>query len=205
MRVSKKLTFPLLILAITFSACAQQSHLDKFYQQYHDTGDNLGIDPTFLFSASFGGNGVNIGNDDAAGKADNDRADGNGNSSSNASSGNSGTTDRADGSDKEGNWMHKITAIRCMIIDGKKTPNATAEWSDLTHALRADRFEEWFSIRKGTGRVQLLSRDKGDTMEEIACLIVGDDGSGLFFHLRGHFTAADRARMESALQSHDSE
>ena len=173
----KKLTFPLLILAITFSACAQSSHLDKFYEQYHDTANGLGIDPTFLFSASFSGNKDH---------------DGDGNSN--------------DGkADKDGNWMHKITAIRCMIIDGKKTSGAAKEWSDLTASLRADNFEEWFSIRKGTGRVQLLSRDKKDTMEEIACLIVGDDGSGLFFHLRGHFTAADRARMESALQSHDSE
>lgn len=168
----KSLTFPLLILAFTFSACAQQSHLDRFYQQYHDTGANLGLDPTFLFSASFGGNGNGVS------EAGDDHGD---------------------------NWMHKITAIRCMIIDGKKTPNAAGEWSDLTHALRADHFEEWLSIRKGTGRVQLLSQDKGDTMEEIACLIVGDDGGGLFFYLRGHFTAADRARMESALQSHDSE
>jgi hypothetical protein len=173
----KKLTFPLLILAITFSACAQSSHLDKFYKQYHDTGDGLGIDPTLLFSASFSGNKDN---------------DGDGNS-------------KEGKADKDSNWMHKITAIRCLIIDGKKTPAAAKEWSDLTASLRADNFEEWFSIRKGTGRVQLLSRDKNDTMEEIACLIVGDDGSGLFFHLRGHFTAADRARMESALQSHDSE
>lgn len=174
----KKLTFPLLILAITFSACAQSSHLDKFYEQYHDNGDGLGIDPTFLFSASFSGNKDNNGNNG----------------------------DSKDGKDdKDSNWMHKITRIRCMIIDGKKTPNAAKEWSDLTASLRADHFEEWFSIRKGTGRVQLLSRDKNETMEEIACLIVGDDGSGLFFHLRGHFTAADRARMESALQSHDSE
>lgn len=173
MRVSKKLTFPLLILAFTFSACAQQSHLDKFYRQYHDNGDNPGLDPGFLFSASFGSHSEAYGSRDNGGN--------------------------------DSDWMRKITAIRCMIIDGKKTPNAAGEWSDLTGALRADHFEEWFSIRKGTGRVQLLSRDKGDTMEEIACLIVGDDGSGLFFHLRGHFTAADRARMQSALQSHDSE
>jgi len=173
----KKLTFPLLILAITFSACAQSSHLDKFYEQYHDTGDGLGIDPTFLFSASFSGNSGNNGDDK------------NGNSGKDAN---------------DSNWMHKITSIRCMIIDGKKTP-AAKEWSDLTSSLRADHFEEWFSVRKGTGRFQLLSRDKGDTMEQIACLIVGDDGSGLFFHLRGNFTAADRARIERALQSHSSE
>jgi hypothetical protein len=189
----KKLTFPLLILAIAFSACAQSSHLDKFFEQYHNAGDGLGIDPTFLFSASFSGNNGNNGD-----------SGNNGNNGDNSNNGNDG--DGKEGkADKDGNWMHKITAIRCMIIDGKKTPGAAKEWSDLTASLRADRFEEWFSIRKGTGRVQLLSRDKNDTMEEIACLIVGDDGSGLFFHLRGHFTAADRARMESALQSHDSE
>jgi len=188
MRVSKKLTFPLLILVCAFTACAQNSHLDRFYQQYHDSGDNLGVDPGFLFSASFSGNG----HIDFDGKS--------------GDSGNSGKNDGNNDSKKDDtNWMHKITAIRCMIIDGKKTTGAASEWSDLSKALRADHFEEWFSVRKGTGRVQLLSRDKGETMEEIACLIVGDDNSGLFFHLRGHFTAADRARMESALQSHDSE
>ena len=163
----KKLTFPLLILLIAFTACAQSSHLDKFYQQYHDTDNIGGIDPSFLFNASFSLNN-NDGKDDA-------------------------------------NWLHKITSVRCLIIDGKKTPNAAREWSDLSASLRGDGFEEWFSIRKGQGRVQLLSHDKNDVMDEVACLIVGDDGSGLFFHLRGHFTAADRARMESALQSHDSE
>jgi Domain of unknown function (DUF4252) len=165
----KKLTFPLCVLLIAFTACAQSSHLDKFYQQYHSTDNGDGIDPTFLFSASF-----SLNNGDSK-------------------------------DDKDGNWMHKITSVRCLIIDGKKTPDAVREWSDLSASLRADHFEEWFSIRKGQGRVQLLSHDKNDVMEEIACLIVGDDGSGLFFHLRGHFTAADRARMEAALQSHDNE
>ena len=167
----KKLTFPLLILALSFTACAQNSHLDKFYQQYHDSNTDLGVDPSFLFSASLNGN-VNFG--------------GNGDS-------------------KDSNLLHKITAIRCLIIDGKKNHESAREWADLSSSLRADHFEEWFSVRKGTGRVQLLSRDKGDAMEEIACLIVGDDGSGLFFHLRGHFTAADREKLQQALQSHDSE
>ena len=162
----KKLTFPLLVLLFAFSACAQSSHLDKFYQQYHDTDNGGGIDPSFLFNASF-----SLNNTDS----------------------------------KDDNWFHKITSVRCLIIDGKKTPDAAREWSDLSASLRADHFEEWLSIRKGQGRLQLLSHDKSDVMDEVACLIVGDDGSGLFFHLRGHFTAADRARMEAALQSHDSE
>ena len=163
----KKLTAPLLILLVGFTACAQSSHLDRFYQQYHNADEaNHGFDPGLIFSASF--------------------------SAHNSDS-------------EEGNWLKRVTAVRCMVIDGKKSPDAAKEWSDLGASLRADHFEEWFSIRKGQGRVQFLSRDKGDVMEEVACLIVGDDGSGLFFHLRGHFTTADRAKMESALQSKDSE
>lgn len=110
-----------------------------------------------------------------------------------------------DSDDKNDNWTHKITALRCLIIDGKKASDPAQEWSDLNTSLRADHFEEWFSVRKGKERFQLLSRDDKDNMEDIACVIVGDDGGGLFFHLRGHFTAADKARMESALQDHDSE
>ncbi|HXB95620.1 MAG TPA: DUF4252 domain-containing protein [Puia sp.] len=102
-------------------------------------------------------------------------------------------------------WMHRITSVRCLIIDGKKSTMGEREWSDLGASLQADRFEEWFSARKGKSRFQLLSRDGKDNLEDIACLIIGDDGGGLFFHLRGHFTAADKARIESALQGHDSE
>ena len=108
-------------------------------------------------------------------------------------------------SDDKNNWLSKVTSVRCLIIDGKKAVDPTQEWNDLTASLRADHFEEWFSVRKGKGRVQLLSLDNKDNVEDIACVIVSDDGGGLFFHLRGHFTAADKARMESALQEHDSE
>jgi Domain of unknown function (DUF4252) len=108
-------------------------------------------------------------------------------------------------SDDKNNWLSKVTSVKCLIIDGKKAVDPTQEWNDLNASLRADHFEEWFSVRKGKGRVQLLSLDNKDNMEDIACVIVGDDGGGLFFHLRGHFTAADKARMESALQDHDSE
>ena len=165
----KKLSLPLLISLITFSACAQSSHLDKFYDQYHAANDGDGIDPSFLFNLSFAFH----------------------------------TRDNQD--QKAGNWTRKITSVRCLVIDSKKTPNATGEWSDLSSSLRADHFEEWFSVRKGKGRVQLLSRDDKDNMEDIACVIAGDDGGGLFFHLKGHFTAADKARMEAALQDHDNE
>src|ERR1700753_74388 len=160
----KKLTFPVLILLVAFSACAQNSHLDKFYRQYTSakSDGDLSVDPNLLLSASFSGGG------------------------------------RTDGS-----WMHRITSVRCMLVDSKKTPDAGQEWADLSNSLRADHFEEWYTFRKGKSRVELLSRD-GNPME-IACLLVGDDGGGLCFHLLGHFTAEDKARIEAALQNHENE
>ncbi|HVS95301.1 MAG TPA: DUF4252 domain-containing protein [Puia sp.] len=107
--------------------------------------------------------------------------------------------------DSEKSWMHKITQVRCLIIDAKNNGGGGREWDDLGASLRADRFEEWFSVRKGKSRFQLLSRDGRDSLKDLACLIVGDDGGGLFFHLRGHFTEADKAKIEAALQSHDGE
>ena len=107
--------------------------------------------------------------------------------------------------DSEKDWTHRITSIRCLIIDGKNSAAGEREWSDLGASLKADRFEEWFSVRKGKSRFQLLSRDDKADRKEIACLIIGDDGGGLFFHMRGHFTDADKARIEAALQDHDSE
>lgn len=123
-------------------------------------------------------------------------------------SGNAGFLFRASFSgnneNKDEDWMHKITAIRCLIIDGKNTA-ANREWAELGASLQADHFEEWFSARKGKSKFQLLSHDGKNSLEDVACLIIGDDGGGLFFHLRGHFTAEDKAKLEAALQSHDAE
>jgi uncharacterized protein DUF4252 len=107
--------------------------------------------------------------------------------------------------DAAGNWLHRVSSVRCLVIDGKKSTQAKQEWVDLTASLRADHFEEWFSSRKGRQRFQLLSLDGKDNFTEFACVIVGDDDSGVFFDLRGRFTAADKARIEGALQSHDNE
>jgi len=97
----------------------------------------------------------------------------------------------------------KITTLRCFIIDGKKTPHAAREFRDLEHAVRDDHFEEWFSIRKGKGRVAAYSLDGPGDLKDLVCLLVGDEDGGLFFHLRGHFTDADKARLEAALQDRD--
>lgn len=98
----------------------------------------------------------------------------------------------------------KISTLQCLIIDGKKSPHAAREFRDLEHAVLDDRFEEWFSIRKGKGKIVAWSLDGPNDIKDVACLVVGDDDSGLFFHIRGHFTDADKARLEAALQEKDS-
>src|SRR5579859_5956885 len=94
----------------------------------------------------------------------------------------------------------KISTLQCLLIDGKKSVDAGREFRDLERAVSADHFEEWFSIRKGKGRVAAYSLDGPGDLKDLVCLLVGDDDGGLFFHLRGHFTAADKARLEAALQ-----
>jgi len=95
---------------------------------------------------------------------------------------------------------NKISKLHCLIIDGKKTPHAAREFRELEHAVLDDHFEEWFSIRKGKGKVAAYSLDGSGDVKELVFLLVGDDDGGLFFHLRGHFTDDDKARIAAALQ-----
>jgi hypothetical protein len=177
-----------LFIVISLSACAQQSHLDKFYQKYHssdgitfsggsssdgtsgsikisgDSGGSISIDPSLLLNANFSGKG----------NADN-------------------------------NWMRKITNLRLLILDGEKTPSAQQQWTELEESLRQDGFEELITVRHGKDRFRLLSKDGQGDLKQIAFLVAGKEGSGLFFHFRGHFTEKDMARIQSSLQEHDSQ
>jgi hypothetical protein len=156
----QKTLLPLLILLVSFSACAQPSHLDQFYQKFNAAGSDVGsgfINPSLLLNISC---------------SDPDSC----------------------------KWRHKITLLRFLTIDGSKTPTAGREWNELDQSLHADRFEEWISIRKGKGHVRLLSKDRKDGQEDIVCLIVDKEGNGIFFHLRGSFSAADKTSIEAAFQ-----
>ena len=171
----KKIIFPLSFFLISLTACAQPTHLDRFYRKFNLAGnDNDGgfggsINPSFLlnisgsFKSGIAGSGKNV------------------------------TADSV-----KNDWFHKITMLRCLTIDATNTPSADREWDELAQSLRDDHFEEWFSIRKGKGHIRLLSKDGKDGQQDVVCVVVGDKGDGLFFHLRGNFSAADKARMESA-------
>jgi hypothetical protein len=61
--------------------------------------------------------------------------------------------------DENSGWMHKISQLRLLIMDGKKMPKVGKEWSELSQSLQEDRFEELFTIRKGKDKLQLLSKE----------------------------------------------
>ncbi len=97
-------------------------------------------------------------------------------------------------------WLRKITQIRFLSSEVPKTPAASQEWSELTRSLKDDEFEEWFSVRQGKGTVRVLSKERKDGQEEVVCVVVDKDGSGLLFQLRGRFSTADKARMQDAFK-----
>ena len=153
----KTITFPLLMLLISFSACAQTSHVDQFYQRYQDA------------------------------KKDKDGVEGGNWQFNFTSSGSSKSTD---------DWFSKVSFLHCLSIDAAQEQ----EWSDLNRSISKDNFEEWFSVRHGKGRFQMLTSDGKEGVEDVVCIIVGKEGNGLFFHMRGRFSAADIDRIKVEFQ-----
>jgi hypothetical protein len=161
----KKLFTPLLAVLFTFTACAQDTHLDQFYQKFN-SGENETSNGTINLSLL-----LNL------------------SSSSNTS---------------DSGWWHKITLCRFIAIDSAKTAGAAKEWSELNQSLKDDHFEEWMSVRHGKEKFRMLARERKDGQEDVVCVAIDENGSGVFFHLRGHFSAADKDRIGAALQEHNS-
>jgi hypothetical protein len=158
--MKKPITFPLLILLVSLSACAQTSHVDEFYQKYQDAKKDGMEGGNWQFS--FSGSGS---------------------------------------SKSGGDWFSKLSFLHCLSIDAAQTQ----EWSDLTRSISKDNFEEWFSVRHGKGRFQMLTCDGKEGIEDVVCIIVGKEGKGLFFHMRGRFSAADKERIKAAFQDTQAE
>jgi Domain of unknown function (DUF4252) len=161
----KKLFTPLLAVLFTFTACAQDTHLDQFYQKFN-SGENETSNGTINLSLL-----LNL-----------------------SSSSNPADT----------GWWTKITLCRFLTIDQRKTAGAGKEWSELNQSLKDDHFEEWMSVRHGKENFRMLARDRKDGQEDVVCVAIDEKGSGVFFHLRGRFSAADKDRIGAALQDHHS-
>jgi hypothetical protein len=199
----QKILLPLIIAGIaltSLTACAQNSHLDKFYQKYQSTPASGSHD-----AANGNGSGSSASSSgDAAGKTSITISSDDGSLSLNPSFMLNACFPASDGQAASG-WVRKMTNLHVIILDGKKNSSAHQEWTELEESLKQDQFEELLTIRKGSDRVRLLSKDAAAGIKEVAFLVAGKDGSGLFFHFRGHFTEKDMASIQSVLQSHDSQ
>ena len=200
----QKFLLPLVIAGIaltSLTACAQNSHLDKFYQKYQSAPASGSGTPG---SGSGTSGSASAGSGDATGKTSITISSDDGSLSLNPTFMLNACFPGSDGQAASG-WVHKMTNLRVIILDGKKNSSAPQEWTDLEESLKQDQFEELLTIRKGGDRVRLLSKEAAAGMKEVAFLVAGKDGSGLFFHFRGHFTEKDMASIQSVLQSHDSQ
>jgi Domain of unknown function (DUF4252) len=106
-------------------------------------------------------------------------------------------------SDTTDSWTKRVTMCRFLAIDPAKTPKAAEEWADLKQSLKDDHFEEWMSVRKGKSDFRLMARNRKDGQEDVICLAVDEHGEGVFFHLRGKFSEADKVRIQAAMQDRE--
>lgn len=105
--------------------------------------------------------------------------------------------------DSSNGWMKKITLCRFLTIDSVKMQKAGREWAELTQSLKDDHFEEWMSIRKGKSNFRIMARDRQDGQEDVVLVGVDTNGGGVFFHLRGKFTAADKAHIQTVMNDRE--
>ncbi|HEV3410832.1 MAG TPA: DUF4252 domain-containing protein [Puia sp.] len=106
-------------------------------------------------------------------------------------------------SDTGDSWTKRITMCRFLTIDPEKTAKAGQEWAELKQSLKDDQFEEWMSVRKGKSNFKVMSKNRKDGQEDVVCVAVDEHGEGVFLQLRGRFTAADKARIQAAMQDRE--
>ncbi|HEY4207105.1 MAG TPA: DUF4252 domain-containing protein [Puia sp.] len=97
----------------------------------------------------------------------------------------------------DGNWIQKVTSVKVMILDKKKTADVQ-QWDQLLREAKDQRYEDLVSVRKGQDRVRLMVRD-GDGVKELAFL-AGDKDGGLYIQFAGKFTEHDLEQMQSSLR-----
>ncbi|WP_431210513.1 hypothetical protein ACQ86N_31605 [Puia sp. P3] len=74
---------------------------------------------------------------------------------------------------------HRLTSLNCNMIDA----GHGEELAKLSLEVKKANFDELCSVRKGKGRFQLLSKDGKGGSKEIVCVVVGDEGNGIFLRL----------------------
>jgi hypothetical protein len=97
-------------------------------------------------------------------------------------------------------WKNKISTIRLLILDGKKTRTSTGEFDEVCRDLQKDKFDALVDIHQGKERMQLLEKDLDGSMKHLILLMHGKDDGTIFAELKGRFTQADLAHMERSMR-----
>jgi len=71
--------------------------------------------------------------------------------------------------------LRNITQLRVLIMEEGNLVSHR-EYNDLLRDLRRVSFEELIKVRESDSQVDLLIREKGDTITDVLVLISGDDG-----------------------------
>jgi hypothetical protein len=114
------------------------------------------------------------------------------------------SSDKSGKSDTANSWISKVTMCRFIVIDPEKGPKAGAEWNDLQQSVKDDHFEECMTVRQGKDNFRMMILERKDGQEDLVCLATGQHSGGVFFHVRGRFSAADRAKIGAALRDRES-
>jgi hypothetical protein len=100
--------------------------------------------------------------------------------------------------DSNKNWIDKLSVVRLLIIDGKKTPGVQEDVESLSKQMHGDNFDDLLTVSKGKQKIQLLSKDLQDGVKDVVFLIRGDDDGTIFVQLKGKLSAKDLSQMESS-------
>ena len=101
-------------------------------------------------------------------------------------------------SSADSQWKSKITNLRLLILDGKKTPGAAADAATLSRQLRDGHYDALMDVHKGHQLFQVLGREADGTYRELVLLISGDDDGVVFAEIDGRFTSRDIAQMQES-------
>ena len=98
--------------------------------------------------------------------------------------------------------LKKITQLRVMIMeDGNLV--GTSEYKNLLKSVKKDRFEELMKIKDEGSNIDILLREKGDTITDVLVLISGTDGF-VMLSLEGALKFSDLNDIEIDIEGGDS-
>lgn len=103
--------------------------------------------------------------------------------------------------DKAGNnWKDKVSHMRLLILDGKKTPALLDDADGLSRRLKDDKFDDLLDVHKGKQSLRLMGLEVNGEFTNLVLLMRGDDDGLVFAELEGRFTDKDMDHIRGSLE-----